>query len=215
MATSGTYAITYDIAEFIEEAFERCEVDPATLGARHMRSARRSMNLMFSEWANLGVFLFTVDEQTQTVTDGTASYAAAAGTLAILEVIVRRDGLDTPVNAIDRAAYHSITDKTLEGLPTMFFYDRRANTFYLWGVPENSTDVIRYQRLRRAADVTTSMETADVPYQYYEALVSGLSEKLSLKFAPEKFTLLRGLASSALKDARVFDRERVDTYLSL
>ena len=215
MATSGTYTLTYDIAEFIEEAFERCGVDAATLGGRHMRSARRSLNLLFSEWANFGVFLFTVDDQTQALTSGTATYDVTDGTLAMLEAVVRRDGIDTPLHSIDRAGYLAIPDKATAGLPNMIYYDRRANTFTLWGVPENSTDVIHYHRLRRAQDVTTGMETADVPYQYSEALVSGLAEKLSLKFAPEKFSLLRGLASTALKDARDFDRERTDTHLTL
>lgn len=215
MATSGTYAVEYDIAEFTDEAFERCNVDPATLTARHMRSARRSLNLLFSRWANSGVNLFAVDEQTVTAVEGQASYSVAAGTLAMLEVVVRRSGVDTPVHLIDRDQYHAIPTKTTESLPTMAYFDRKAGTFYLWGVPDNSTDVIRYQRLRRIQDVTAGAETADVTYEWYEALAAGLAEHLALKFAPERFDKLAVLAALRFSEANAFNRQRTNTTFGL
>lgn len=215
MASSGTYAVDYDISEFTEDAFERCGIDPATLTARHMRSARRSLNLLFAKWSNDGVRLFHVDEQTQTLADGTASYSAAAGTLAILEVVVRRNDIDTPVHLIDREQYHMIPSKTQEGLPSMLYYDRGANTYYLWNTPENSTDQLRYYRLRRFQDVTAGAETADVPYTHFEALVSGLAEFLAIKFAPDRFDMLSGIAAVRLKEAMASDRQRTDTSFSM
>lgn len=214
MASSGTYAYAPDIGEFVDESFERCEVDPSTLTQRHTRSARRSLNLLFSEWATKGWNVFATDEQTQTVTESSASYNVASGTLVILEMIVRRSSLDTPVHPISMDQYHAIPDKTTEGLPSMFFHDRAAGTYKLWNVPENSTDQIRYWRLRRLQDVVTAAETPDVTYWQFEALASGLAAKLALKYKPEKYLLLKEAADNAFALAKRFGRERVDTSLS-
>ena len=173
------------------------------------------MNLMFADWANEGVLLFAVDEQTQTLTDGTASYSVASGTLAMLEMVIRRSSVDTPVTKIGREQYHLIPNKTNEGLPSMLYLDRKAGTYYLWSTPENSTDVLRYWRLRRLQDVTAGSETPDVPYRWFEALASGLAARLALKFAPEKFALLEKLAAGALQRAKAEDRERTDTSFSM
>lgn len=215
MSTSGTYAYSPDIAEVTEESFERCGIDPATLTMRHSRSARRSLNLLFSRWANKGARLFTIDEQTQTMTASTASYTAATGTLAILEGIIRRSGIDTPVHHISREQYHLIPDKTSTGLPSMVYLDRKTGTYYLWNVPENSTDVFRYYRMRRIQDVTTAQETLDVPYHWFEAVASGLAENLSMKYAPERFDKLAAVAANRFDEAKQEDRERVDTSVTV
>ena len=211
MASSGTYAYAPDNADLITEAFERCLVDPATLGSRHFKSAMTSINLLFSYWATKGVLLFAVDEQTQTVTDGLASYTAASGTLQILHGVIRRSGVDTPVHNMTREQYHAIPDKTAEGLPTQVWLDRRTGTYYLHHVPENSTDVFRYYRLRRLQDAGAGQDTPDLPYRWFEAMVSGLAEFLSLKFAPARHDTLKGLAADRLNDALGSDYERGDT----
>lgn len=215
MASSGTYAWAPDIQEFVDESFERVGVDPATLVARHLRSARRSLQLLFADWATKDVHNWLVDEQTQTLTDGDPSYAPAAGTMVILECVVRRSGVDTPVHLIDRAAYHAIPNKTQEGLPTQLFFDRKADLYSLWNTPENSTDVLRYWRMRRVQDVTAGAETPDVPYHWYEALASGLAQYLALKYKPEKFALLKGLAEESFASAKLADRQRNDTSFTM
>lgn len=215
MASSGTYAFSPDVQDFIDEAFERCGIDPATLSDRHIRSARRSMNLMFSQWAANGVNLFAVDLQTETTVESQANYTAATGTIAILEVVVRRASVDVPVHLIDREAYEYIPNKTNEGLPTQLFYNRIANEFFLWNTPENSTDSIRYWRLRRIQDVTAGLETPDITYEWMEALAAGLAEFLALKYAVDRYIDLKADAAGKFKMADDFNRERVDTNFML
>lgn len=210
MSSSGTYAYNPEIAEFCDEAFERAGIDPKGVTAEHLFSARRSLNLMFSNWATRGVHLFAIDEQTQTLTDGTASYNAATGTLAILECVVRRSTTDTPVERISREQYHMIPDKTAEGLPSQIYFDRRTLTYKLWQVPENSTDVLRYFRLRRLQDATAASETLDVPYYWFDALAAGLAARLAAKFNFERFGKLHDLAEDAFLLAKEEDRERGD-----
>jgi hypothetical protein len=215
MSSSGTYAYAPDIGDFVDEAFERCLVDPASLTVRHARSARVSLNLLFADWANEGVLLFAVDQQTQTLTQSDLDYSAASGTLALLECSVRRSAIDTPVDRISREQYERIPDKVAEGLPSQVYFDRKTGTYYLWNAPENSTDVFRYYRLRQLQDVTSGQETPDVPYRWYEALAAGLAAKLAGKFAPQLEDKRTAQAGVALARARREDRERADTTMSI
>ncbi|SRR6266704_26043 len=219
MASSGTYAFQLTFDDIFDEAFERCGVDPATLTPRHMTSAIRSANLLMAEWSAKEITLFDVDEQTQALTagqgDDATPYTATTGTILILEANVRRAGVDTPVFVISREMYFRIPKKTQRGLPTNVWYDISQSKYSLWTVPENSTDVFHYKRLRRKQDVTAMSESPDLPYTYYEAVCAGMAKQLSLKFAPDRFQLLQGLADKALAIAGEADREYTDVSFEL
>lgn len=214
MATSGTFAFAPEVVDVLDEAFERCGVDPALIGERHLRSSRMSLNLLLIEWANRRVTLYAIDEQTQTLTDGDLDYTAASGTIAILEGVIRRSGSDTPVARIGRAQYHAIPNKTQEGLPTNVYYDRSSGIYRLWQGPENSTDVFRYYRLRRHQDVGTNLsQNADANYLWTDALCAGLAARLALKFAPARLDALERQSEKAFILANGEDRERADVEM--
>jgi len=215
VASSGVYSFALDFGDFIEEAFERCGKNPAKLERQHFTSALRSINLLFSAWANEDVHLFAVEEFTQTLTDGDKDYTVSTGTLAILEAVVRRSGVDTQIHHITRDQYHLIPDKTTEGLPSTIWFDTKSGTYFLWQVPENSTDVLRAYRVRQIQSATAGQETPDVPFRWFEALASGLAEYLALKWAPDRHDKLRGLAAAALKSAKTATRERSDTSFGM
>lgn len=126
---------------------------------------------------------------------------------------MRRSSIDTPVHRISREQYADIPDKTQEGLPDQIFHDRKANLYYLWMVPENSTDVLHYWRVRRMQDVTAAQETADLNYLWFEALASGLAAKLALKYAPARLSMLESAAEAAYLRAKTGERERADTTM--
>ena len=199
MTTSSTYTLDPSIADFTDEAFERCGVDPATLTMRHLRSARRSSNLLLSDWANRGCKLWAIEQETVDCVDGTAAYNMDAGTIAILEMVVRRSSVDTPVYPMSRVEYLAIPNKTQEGLPSKFYFNRQktTQTITLWTVPENSTDDLIFYRLRRMQDVTAASETADLPYEWFEAFASGLAAKLAVKFAPDRLAHLVAMAADS------------------
>lgn len=215
MTTSGTYAADYEVSEIVDEAFERCGVDPASLTDRHSKSARRSLQLLFSEWANRGIHLWAVDTQNQTVTDGDATYTVATGTVTILEMVVRRSGTDTQVSPMSRADYLLMPDKDTEGLANQYWLDRATGVYTLWPVPDNSTDVIYYTRLRQLQDVGNGSRTADVPFRWLEAMIAGLAAKLAMKFAPDRVSALSAFAEQQYKFAYQEDRERVDLRFTL
>lgn len=218
MAASGVYSYAPDLGDFFEEAFERLakpELRPAKLTRQHFTSALTSVNLMFAEWGNRGVHLFTVEEFTQTLTESDADYNVPTGTLAILEAVIRRDDLDTPVHRITREDYHAIPDKDAEGLPTLIWHDRKAGAYLLWHVPENSTDVLRAYRVRQIQTATAGQETPDAPFLWWDALAAGLAARLARKWAPEKVGELKGEAETAFRLAKGEDRERADTCFGI
>ena len=215
MATSGTFAFSPEVAEICDEAFERLGLDTSDLTARHLKSARRSIDFMFSEWTNKGVHQWAVDQQNQTLVDGTATYNAPSGTVAILEMVVRRGGIDIPVNPMTRDEYLAIPSKTAEGLPNRYYFDRSRTTptITLWNTPENSTDAIYYYRMRALQDVGVASNTLDIPPRWHEAVAAGLASKLAVKYAPDRIGPLTGLAAARFAEATQEDRERSPTTL--
>ena len=114
MATSGSIDFNLDAADIIEEAYERCGLEVRT--GYDARTARRSMNIMFADWANRGVNLWTVRQGTLTLVPDTATYnednGLDAGMSDILEVALRRDGTDYEVDRISRGEYLNVPNKT-------------------------------------------------------------------------------------------------------
>ena len=88
MALSGSTNFEPNVTEFIEEAFERCGVELRT--GYDLKTAKRSINLMLAEWPNRGLNQWTIEQGTQTVTEGTTDYSLNSNIIDILDVVVRR-----------------------------------------------------------------------------------------------------------------------------
>jgi hypothetical protein len=218
MTSSGGYAIDPSVASFTDEAWERCGKDPATLSIQQLRSVRRSMNFLLSDWANRGSKEWAIDEQSQLLTQATITYNAPVATMDILTMVLRRNGVDTPIYQMSRDDYLLIPSKTQQGLPTRFQFNRNigTQTFNLWTAPENSTDYVYYNRLRRQQDVLTAAETVDLNYNWFEAFAAGLACKLAIKYAPDRYKILKGEAEETFKIAMDNEREQgVDTQMSV
>jgi len=188
MATSGTATFNPDLGEIIEEAYERAGIEMRS--GYDMRTARRSLNILVSEWANRGLNLWTVEIGTQTLTAGTASYALPADTIDLIEHVIRTSSgdqnaqNDRQLNRISIASRATIPNKLSRGVPLQIYVDRQATpTFYLWPVPDSvSTYTVIYWRLRRIQDTGTgSTNTMDIPSRFIPALVAGLAFHLAMK----------------------------------
>ncbi len=182
MATSGTVAFRLNIEEIIVEAYERGGSDAQTLTGYQARSARRSLNLMFIEWATRGVNYWATTKASLALTASTTPTALPAGTLDILGPMLRRSGTDIELHRMSLEEYQMQPNKTTEGRPTAYYLDRQYTpNLYLWPVPENSTDTIEYWRFDQIEDITSSNEDADVPYRWTEAMTNGLAFRLYAK----------------------------------
>jgi len=208
MTTSGSRDFQLDVAEMIEEAYERCGLEVRT--GYDARTARRSLNLMFAEWANRGLNLWTVEQGTTTLTQGTSQYTLGADVVDILEMVLRRDSTDYEVERISRGDYLNFPDKTSQGRPSQYYLDRTIQpVINLWQVPENSTDQLVYYYVRRIEDADALTNTAQVPFRFYPCMVSGLAYYLAMKRAPERLQLLKAVYEEEFTRAAQEDEDRV------
>jgi len=208
MATSGSRDFDLDVAEIIEEAYERCGLELRT--GYEARSARRSMNLMFADWANRGLNLWTVKQGTQALTQGTATYAFTADYTDLLDVVIRRSGTDFELSRMSRSEYLNTPNKTTQGRPSQFYYNRQVSPeVTLWPTPENSTDTLVYYYVQRIEDVDALVNTTDAPFRFLPCMVAGLAYYTALKKAPERVQLLKNLYEEEFQRAADEDEDRV------
>ena len=217
MATSGSRDFDLDVAEIIEEAYERCGIEIRT--GYDARSARRSLTLMFADWANRGVNLWTVQQGTLTLTSGTATYNSSNGLASpmadILEVALRRSGTDFEIDRLSRGEYLNIPTKTTQGRPSQFYFNRQVSPeVTLWPTPENSTDQLVYYYITRIQDADALVNTTDAPFRFLPCMVAGLAYYLSLKKRPELTQLLKVVYEEEFQRAADEDEDRVSLKLT-
>jgi hypothetical protein len=212
MSTSGSRDFNIDVAEIIEEAYERCGLEMRT--GYDAKTARRSLNLMFAEWANRGLNLWTVVQTTLTLTQGQAQETLAEDVVDILEMALRRDGTDYEMERISRGQYLDFPNKTDQGRPSQFYFDRSiAPVINLWQTPENSTDQLVYYYVRRIEDADALINTAGIPFRFYPCMVAGLAYYLAMKRAPERLQLLKAVYEEEFQRAAEEDEDRVPLKL--
>tara|TARA_R110000787_G_scaffold36714_7_gene93578 strand:+ start:11628 stop:12305 length:678 start_codon:yes stop_codon:yes gene_type:complete len=216
VTTSGTATTNFDFTEIAEEAYERCGKELRT--GFHLRSARRSLNLLMMDWANRGINLWTVEEGSIPMVVGTATYDLPADTTTLLEVVLRENSGETgqsdyTLNRLSASSFAQINNKNTQGRPLQFWEDRQiASTVTVWPVPKSADQTLIYWRLRRIEDVSSGGQTADVPYRFLPALISGLAYQLSYKI-PEAIPLMGALQAeyeTQFERAADEDREKAD-----
>jgi hypothetical protein len=212
MTTSGTKTFELDVTEYIEEAFERCGLEART--GYDIRTAKRSLNLLLAEWANRGLNRWTIAQTTVTVTQGTSDYALDPDTIDVLSVIVRRDNVDYGIERISRDDYLNIPTKTMQSRVSQFYVDRLITPILqVWPTPDNSTDVLIFDRLVRMDDASTANNTLQMPFRFYPALAAGLAYYVSLKRAPQRTQLLKAVYEEELDRAMSEDRDRASLQI--
>jgi hypothetical protein len=212
MTTSGSRDFNLDVGEIIEEAYERCGLEVRT--GYDARTARRSLNLMFAEWANRGLNLWTVKQAFFTVTQGTSEYTLESDVVDLLDVVLRRDNTDYEVQRISRGDYATLPNKTTQGRPSQFWLDRQISPkLYLWSVPENNTDQIRYYYVRRIEDADDLVNTTDMPFRFYPCMVAGLAYYMAVKRAPDRVQMLKTIYEEEFQRAADEDQGRTPLKL--
>jgi len=211
MATSGSTDFEPNVAEFIEEAFERCGLELRT--GYDLKTARRSINLMLAEWANRGLNQWTIEQGTQTVTQGTSEYNLGTNVIDVLDVVCRRtvNGTQTDISMdrLSRSEYLNIPNKTTQARPSQFFIDKSINpSLKVWPTPENSTDILVFNKLVRMDDADAATNTVDMPFRFYPCFAAGLAYYISIKRAPEKTGLLKQIYEEEFLRAMSQDEDR-------
>tara|TARA_E500000318_G_scaffold60_1_gene79 strand:+ start:1731 stop:2393 length:663 start_codon:yes stop_codon:yes gene_type:complete len=213
MTTSGSTNFELNVTDYIEEAFERCGLEPRT--GDDLRTAKRSLNLLLADWANRGLNQWTVKQRTFTVAANDGDYALDPDIIDILSLTVRRSGTDYSLERLSRSDFLNIPNKTTSGRPSQFFLDRQITpNLKVWPVPDNSSDVIVYDALTRIQDADTFTNTMDVPFRFYPCLAAGLAYYISMKKAPERIQILKAVYEEEFERAASEDRDRSSFNIS-
>ena len=207
MALSSSTNFELDVAEYIEEAFERCGLEAKT--GYDLQTARRSMNIKLAEWANRGLNQWTIEQRTQALTADDADYSLGTDVIDILTAVVRRSSTDFSMSRVSRDTFTNIPVKTTTGRPTQYFLDRQITpNLKIYPAPENSTDVIVYDALTRIQDADAQVNTMEVPFRFYPCLTAGLAYYIAMKKAPDRIQLLKTVYEEEFERAMAEDRDR-------
>jgi len=234
MTTSGTTSFNLDIDELFQEAYERIGIDGSRSGY-HLRSARRSLNILLSEWDNRGVHLWKVKLATIPLVLGQAEYNYTNDATNfpndvndVLEAYIRNNTtattpVDTSLTKIDRSAYAALPNKLSQGTPSQYYVQRTVNpSIFLYQTAgsnySNASNPSNYQvifyYLARIEDAGTYTNTPNVVFRFLPALTSGLAYYLAVKHAPERIEQLRMLYEDDLQRALQEDSQRTSLYIS-
>jgi hypothetical protein len=216
MATSGTYTFSMDIDEVIEEALEMIGGE-ATLG-NEPKSARRSINLLLQDWQNRGIQLWTIGTTAVTVTTSVTSYVLGEENIDVLEAVVNRDNIDLQLERISMEEYLKVPRKGQTGRPTQFAVrrERDQSRVFLWPIPENSTDAIKFETVKYFQDVSKSSQTADISRRFYPCLTAGTAYFMSMKrpgVDAGRIQMIKGEYEDRLMRAQEEDKERASMYI--
>jgi len=207
MAVSGTKTFELDVTEYIEEAFERCGLEVRT--GYDIRTAKRSLNLMLAEWANRGLNQWTIAQTQVTVVQGQTDYSLGSDTIDVLSAVVRTNSVDYGIERVSRDEYLNIPTKSSQSRVSQFFVDRQINpTLKVWPAPNNSTDVLIFDRLVRMDDADKPTNTMEMPFRFYPCLAAGLAYYIAIKRAPDRVQLLKAVYEEEFERAATEDRDR-------
>ena len=229
--TSGTTTFEkgFSISDIIEESYERIGIQGVS--GYQLKGARRSLNIMFQEWANRGLHYWEVANNNITLVsgqstytmyrstaDGTSDATAVYGVDDILEASYRASNVDTPLTKISRSDYQSLSNKTSTGTPSQYFVQRFIDkvtiTLYLTPGSTEAGNYINYYYAKRIQDAGDYTNDADVPYRFVPCMLAGLSYYLAVKFAPERIQALKLLYEDELTRALQEDGSSSSSYIT-
>ena len=232
--TSEETQFNPQIDDIIEEAFERTGVKSARTGYM-LRSARRSLNIMFQEWANRGVHLWKVKLAKVPLVEGQAEYNFAADSEnfpedldTVLEAYYRNNSdatapQDIALTKIDRSTYSQTPNKLAKGTPSQYYVERKLNpSIFLYTTPSSSvsdsTTPSNFQfcfyYLAKIQDAGAYTNTSDIVNRFYPCMMSGLAYYLSQKYSPDRSQELERRYESELLRALDADNQGTSTFIS-
>lgn len=233
MTTSGTSTFNLDLNNLVEEAFERCGAELRT--GYDMRTARRSLNLLTIEWANKGINLWTIEQGSIPMVQGTVTYNLPVDTIDLLDHVIRTgtgsNQTDINITRISIDTYSTIPNKLAQGRPIQVWINRQSGANYtatptvgvdyptinVWPTPDQSSYyTFVYWRLRRIQDAGNGVDTQDIPFRMLPALVAGLAYYLSLKIpdALPRVQMLKAMYDESWQLAADEDREKASLRLA-
>ena len=220
---ASTASFDLSIDEIAEEAYERCGLQVRS--GYDLQTARRSLNLMLSEWANRGLNLWTIQLQEKTITAGTNNLTGldlfGSGQEAAQQIIDITDlaisdssNNDFSATPISRSTYLNIAVKTTSGRPTQYYFERTINPKLFLYPAADTTYTLKYYALLRMKDAGEYTNNAEIPFRFLPCMTAGLAYYIAMKKAPERIQLLKQVYEDEFQRAAAQDGERSSLFLT-
>ena len=238
--TSGTVTFdkTFAVDEIIEEAYER--IGSQVSSGYQLKTARRSLNIMFQEWGNRGLHYWEVGEANidliegqaeynffRSSGDGTSSTTTPADTYGVADVLestlrsdrTATDQADSSLTKIDRSTYSSLSNKLSKGTPSKYFVqrfiDKTTITVYPTADSSNASKDLHFYYVKRLQDAdSTYTDATDVPFRFVPCMVSGLAFYLAQKFNPQLVQQMKLLYEDELARALSEDGSSTSVHIT-
>ena len=238
--TSGTVTFdkTFAVDDLIAEAYER--IGSQVTSGYQLKTARRSLNIMFQEWGNRGLHYWEVASANIDVIEGQAEYtfyrASGDGTSSVtnpssiygvadvLEATLRTDRTatdqaDSALTKIDRSTYSALSNKLSKGTPSKYFVqrfvDKTTITVYPTADSSNASKDIHFYYVKRIQDAdSTYTDATDVPYRFVPCMVSGLAFYLAQKFNTQLVQQMKLLYEDELARALSEDGSSTSVHIT-
>lgn len=220
MATSGTYNFNPSLGELTLYAYQLIGLRPTSLLQEHFNAAQTATNLMFTRWSNQGVNLWQMQFTTTALVQGVSNYSVDPSVVVILDAYVSTgtapNTIDRVILPISRTEYMSYPNKTQQGFPTTFWFNRQlAPVLTIWPVPDGSQTSITYSAAVRIQDSNlAATEQMDIPPVWLEAMAYGLAYRLAQIWAPDKVALMKPMADESYEIAAMQNVETANQYIS-
>ena len=238
--TSGTTTFdkTFSIDEIVEEAFERLGIQDVT--GYHLKTSRRSLNIMLQEWGNRGIHYWEIAETNIDMIEGQAEYkffrASSDGTSAtttptngiygmsdVLEAQLRSNRTqttqsDSPMTKVDRSTYAGFSNKLSKGTPNQYwvqrFIDHVSISVYPTPDSTNASKDMHIYYIKRIQDIGAYTNATDLPFRFVPCMVSGLAYYLSMKYNPQLTQQMKMLYEDEFQRALQEDGSASSTYIT-
>ena len=237
--TSGTATFdkTFAIDEIVEESFERIGLQ--NVAGYQLKSARRSLNILFQEWGNRGIHYWEIDEVNLDLIEGQAEYdffrSSDDGTSAtstpngiygmsdVLEAQLRSNRTqttqsDSPMTKVDRSTYAAFSNKLSKGTPNQYWVERFIDKvrIHVYPTPDstNASKDMHFYYIKRIQDVGDYTNATDLPFRFVPCMVSGLAFYLAQKYKPELIQAMKLYYEDELARALAEDGSASSTYIT-
>jgi len=237
-SSTTTFDKTFAIDEIVEESFERIGLQ--NVAGYQLKSARRSLNILFQEWGNRGIHYWEVDETNLDLVEGQSDYdffrSSDDGTSAtttpsngiygmsdVLEAQLRSNRTqttqaDSPMTKVDRSTYAAFSNKLSKGTPNQYWVERFIDKvrIHVYPTPDstNASKDMHFYFIKRIQDVGDYTNATDVPFRFVPCMVSGLAYYLAQKYAPDKTQTQKLLYEDELARALAEDGSASSTYIT-
>jgi hypothetical protein len=238
--TSGTVTFekTFAIDEIIEESFER--IGLKNVSGYDLKSARRSLNILFQEWGNRGIHYWEIGSTNIDLIEGQADYdffrssddgtsattndpASVFGISDVLEAQLRSNRTqttqsDSPMTKVDRSTYAGFSNKLSKGTPNQYWVERFIDkvTIHIYPTPDstNASKDMHFFFIKRIQDVGDYTNATDVPFRFVPCMVSGLAYYLAMKYVPQLIQPMKLVYEDELTRALAEDGSSASTYIT-